>query len=338
MSKATKPTLFDYAAWILVAMALLAVLQLHLVVVTLCGFIIFEMVHSLSRFLVFSRLSHQRARIYSVVVISTIIAVLLSLMVVAIYAFFPSDSQSISALFIMMAQILDESQQMLPAVIAENMPKNAEELRIAAVEWLKTNAGALPVAGKEAVLIATHIVIGVVLGSMISLMQVIPSDNHRPLARALMERVFLLRVSFHQVFVPQACMAALSAFFTWLYLGVALPLLDNDLPFIKIMVAITFIAGLLPIVGNLISSAIVVVVSLSISPLLAMASIGFFALIYTLEYFLRKRFFASHRTARAWELLLAMLFMEAVFGFRGLVVAPIYYVYLKNELSEQGQI
>jgi hypothetical protein len=35
------------------------------------------------------------------------------------------------------------------------------------------------------------------------------------------------------------------------------------------------------------------------------------------------------------ELLLAMLIMEAAFGLSGLVVAPIYYAYIKNELCGQ---
>ena len=37
--------------------------------------------------------------------------------------------------------------------------------------------------------------------------------------------------------------------------------------------------------------------------------------------------------ARAWELLLAMIVMEAAFGIAGLIAAPIYYAYIKNELS-----
>ncbi|MER8678043.1 hypothetical protein [Mesorhizobium sp. M1153] len=42
--------------------------------------------------------------------------------------------------------------------------------------------------------------------------------------------------------------------------------------------------------------------------------------------------------ARAWELLLAMVFMEAWFGMPGLVAAPIYYAYLKAELTMRGLI
>ena len=37
------------------------------------------------------------------------------------------------------------------------------------------------------------------------------------------------------------------------------------------MIAVTFIAGLLPVIGNLISNTVIVVVSLSVSPLLAVS-------------------------------------------------------------------
>ena len=39
--------------------------------------------------------------------------------------------------------------------------------------------------------------------------------------------------------------------------------------------------------------------------------------------------------ARAWELLAAMLLMEAAFGIAGVVAAPIYYAYMKDELTAQ---
>jgi predicted PurR-regulated permease PerM len=42
--------------------------------------------------------------------------------------------------------------------------------------------------------------------------------------------------------------------------------------------------------------------------------------------------------ARAWELLLAMLLMEAAFGVAGLIAAPIYYAYLKDELMAKGWV
>jgi predicted PurR-regulated permease PerM len=50
------------------------------------------------------------------------------------------------------------------------------------------------------------------------------------------------------------------------------------------------------------------------------------------------RIVGSQIRARAWELLVAMLTMEAAFGIPGLVAAPIYYAYLKDELKSRGLI
>ena len=46
------------------------------------------------------------------------------------------------------------------------------------------------------------------------------------------------------------------------------------LPFAKTMVVVTFLTGLLPVIGNLISNTVIVVVSLSVSPVLAVGSLG----------------------------------------------------------------
>src|SRR3954454_4520410 len=87
-----------------------------------------------------------------------------------------------------------------------------------------------------------------------------------------------------------------------------------------------------------ISNTVIVVVSLSVSPVLAVSSLVFLVVIHKLEYFVNARVMGGQIHARAWELLLAMLVMDAVFGIPGVVAAPIYYAYLKNELAAQRLI
>ena len=65
----------------------------------------------------------------------------------------------------------------------------------------------------------------------------------------------------------------------------------------------------------------------------ALACLGFLIVIHKLEYFLNARIVGSQIRARAWELLIAMLIMESAFGLPGIVAAPIYYAYLKDELT-----
>src|SRR6185437_15953968 len=101
-------------------------------------------------------------------------------------------------------------------------------------------------------------------------------------------------------------------------------------PFLKTMIAVTFIVGLLPVIGNLISNTVIVLVSFSVSLSVAVASLVFLVLIHKLEYFVNARIIGARIRARAWELLAAMLVMEAAFGVAGLIAAPVYYAYLKD--------
>jgi predicted PurR-regulated permease PerM len=96
--------------------------------------------------------------------------------------------------------------------------------------------------------------------------------------------------------------------------------------------------GLLPVVGNLISNTVIVVVSLSVSFTVALSSLAFLIVIHKLEYFLNARIVGAEIKASAWELLCAMLLFEAAFGLHGLVAAPIFYAYAKAELRQLALI
>jgi predicted PurR-regulated permease PerM len=98
-------------------------------------------------------------------------------------------------------------------------------------------------------------------------------------------------------------------------------------------VIVTFVVGLLPVIGNLISNTIIFLVGLTVSLWVALAALGFLIVIHKLEYFLNARIVGGQIRARAWEILIAMLLMEAIFGIAGLIAAPIYYAYLKRELE-----
>jgi predicted PurR-regulated permease PerM len=69
-----------------------------------------------------------------------------------------------------------------------------------------------------------------------------------------------------------------------------------------------------------------------------LAGLAFMIVVHKLEYFLNARIIGSHINARAWELLMAMLFAEAVFGLPGVIAAPVYYAYVKEELRARELI
>jgi predicted PurR-regulated permease PerM len=177
-----------------------------------------------------------------------------------------------------------------------------------------------------------------VLGALFSLREVVSSHESRPLARALGARAERFGTAFRFVVFAQVRIAALNALFAAIYLGVLLPMFGIHLPLVKIMVTITFITGLLPVIGNVISNTIIVIVSLSYSLSVAAASMGFLIVIHKLEYFLNAHIIGARIHAHAWELLIVMIAMEAAFGIAGVIAAPIYYAYIKSELAERGLV
>jgi predicted PurR-regulated permease PerM len=331
------PAAPEVASWCLAAAALLLVLLVHLLPALLAGLLVYELVHVLAPLLQ-RRLSGERSRLAAVVVLSTLIVGLVTVVIFGAVAFFRSDAGSIPALLQKMAEILESTRNALPSWLVDSLPADTDELRDAMSHWLREHAPEVRIVGAEAGRAFAHILVGMIIGAMVSLREAVPARQQNPLARALIERIVRLGDSFRRVVFAQIRIAALNTGFTAIYLAVVLPLAGVHLPLTKTLIGVTFVAGLLPVVGNLISNAVIVVVSLSHAPYVALASLVFLVVIHKLEYFLNARIIGSQIRARAGELLLAMLAMEAAFGLPGVVAAPIYYAYLKQELADWGLV
>jgi predicted PurR-regulated permease PerM len=234
-----------------------------------------------------------------------------------------------------MAQIIEDSRKVLPVWVLERLPADAITFKAHAAVWLRENADALQVVGKEAGRATAHVLIGMIVGGMIALREATKDDHYKPFARALAQRAWLFGQAFRRVVFAQVRIAAINAFFTAVYLAAILPLMGVHLPLVKTMIAITFVVGLIPVAGNLISNTIIVIVSLSQSLNVAIASLGYLVVIHKFEYFLNARIVGGQIRANAWELLIAILAMEAAFGIAGIVAAPIYYAYIKSELRSR---
>ena len=203
---------------------------------------------------------------------------------------------------------------------------------------MRDHAAELRLAGAETGRTLVLIIVGMIIGAMVSLHEAAKAVNQKPLARALTLRAEKVGDAFRRVVFAQVRISALNTVFTAIYLVGVLPLFGVHLPYGKTLVAVTFIVGLLPVVGNLISNTVIVVVSLSVSLAIAIASLVFLIVIHKLEYFLNARIVGSRIHARPWEILVAMLAMESAFGLAGVVAAPIYYAYLKMELADRGLV
>ena len=115
-------------------------------------------------------------------------------------------------------------------------------------------------------------IIGMIIGGLISLREAKLSTPQRPLAAALALRAERVSDSFRRVVFAQFWIAGLNTLFTGLYLTVALPLMGVELPLTKTLIVVTFVCGLLPVLGNLISNTVIVLVSLSNSVFVAVGA------------------------------------------------------------------
>ncbi len=330
-------TRVEVAAYVITALSLVLVLKLHLLMALLTGLLVYESVHLLAPLITARTLSGSRARLLAVLFLTSVIVALITASILGIVSFFRSGG--LTTLLQKLAEIIEGSRDMLPASLTAYLPDSTEELRQFFVTWLREHSGTVQVAGAEATRRFAYMIIAIVIGALLSLEEGIgTARDRRPLAATLAERARRFSTSFRRVVMAQGWISAINTVLTWLYLGVALPLCDVHLPLIKTLLVLTFVVGLLPVIGNLISNTAIVIVSLSQSPSVAIASLVFLVVTHKLAYFLNARIIGSQIQARAWEILIAMLVMEAAFGVGGLIAAPIYYAYLKNELADKGLV
>lgn len=243
------------------------------------------------------------------------------------------------ALVQQMAVALEQLRGLLPPWLASRLPVSVEALRETAVAWLRGHGAQLQLWGAHTVRSIGYALAGLIVGALAALQ--LPDrtgENHAaaPLAVALRRGFEGLTDSFNAVVFAQVRIAVVNTVLTAVYLLGVLPLMGMPLPLAGTMVAATFVASLLPVVGNLISNTMIVVLSLTHSIATAGLSLVWLVVIHKLEYFLNAHIVGSRIRASAWEILIAMMVLEALFGLAGLVSAAIIYAQIKNALRGRG--
>lgn len=328
----------DLIVCTLFSAALLLALPLHLLPALLAGLLVYALVRTLVPRLGLMMLGHEGARVAAVTLIAITVITLVAFATGGLVSFLRNSGESLPQLAHRMAEIIDNTRNSVPAWLIDYLPADADALRAAAVSWLKENAAFFQVAGTGFGRLLAYILLGMVIGALLSLKVARPQGRPRPLSASLARRARLLADAFRRVVFAQFWISTINTVLTAIFLLVVLPLLDIELPFTKTLILVTFIAGLVPIIGNVISNTVICIVGLSQSLFVALGVLLYLVLIHKLEYFLNAHIVGTHIRARAWELLIAMLVMEAAFGIAGLIAAPIYYAYIKQELVSHDLI
>lgn len=327
------------ASYLLMFIFLMLLIPLHLLVSFFSGFIVFEIINSLGS-VTEKYIDGQRARLTISVIIGVVIITAIGLAIAGLISFVQHDLQGTGLeelngdIDSTLQKLQNEIMHFLPGFI----PYSITELKDHTIILIRDNLSIVKNTGTDIVHNLATMLIAAIIGILVSL-HYTKTDVKQPAFKlAMIHRIRNLSISFKNVVFAQVKISLINTVLFIIFVHIALPIFGVHLPFAKTLTILTFVFGLIPIVGNLISNTIIVITGLTISVTLAGITLIYLILIHKLEYFINAKIIGTKIHAASWEVLLAMLIFEAVFGLAGLIVAPIFYAYIKLELKVANMI
>jgi predicted PurR-regulated permease PerM len=125
-----------------------------------------------------------------------------------------------------------------------------------------------------------------------------------------------------QIFISTINTALTAIFLVW-----------NHFHNTTVIIVLTFLCGLLPIIGNVISNTLIVGVGFTISPSMALFALIFLVAIHKLEYFLNSKIIGDRTQTPMWLTLIGIVLGEKLMGVPGMILAPVVLHYIKIEAS-----
>ncbi|AFP85335.1 putative permease [secondary endosymbiont of Heteropsylla cubana] len=322
-------------SYLLMFLFVTLIIPLHLFPCFLASFLAYESITSLTPY--FERLVGSNWGRWVVITLITFFVVFsMTLGILSVVSFLTSDVQRSMDIIAETNRIFSDVKNHLPDYLPSFLPDSAEELKDQIFTLVESNFIMLRNMGRSFLHGLITIFIGLIIGGIISLHK--PSSSNTYFIQQLLERLYYLSEAFRNIVFAQIKISIVNTFLTGMLILVLFPLFNVHLPFGKTLIVNTFIFGLLPSVGNLISNIMIIISGLSLSLGIGSIMMIYLILIHKLEYFLNAEIVGSRINAKSWELLLAMLLFQAIFGLEGLIAAPIYYAYLKTELRAQKLI
>lgn len=214
--------------------------------------------------------------------------------------------------------------------------EDAESLRTLVVETMKGELGFVANYAKLATKEFISLLIGLVVAASLFLNTELDLDKEKhakrnnlysALCAKISERFTRFYQSFATVMGAQLIISSINTLFTAIYLLIA------GVPHGMILVVITFVCGMIPVVGNLISNTIIFSVSMTISVKLAVSALVFLIVLHKFEYFLNGKIIGSRIRNPMWLTLLSLVVGEKLIGIPGMILAPVILNYIKVETS-----
>ena len=330
--------IYDYLSYVLMAFFLFMCFQLQLMPMLIAGIVVFSFTNKLYGIIsprVHSRFAHS----FTLFAVIFITLLLFSAITVGIYYAVKVGNDRIQNLEDDVYNVLQQLKQYLPAWLNKYIPENMIELKAHLLSWAKQEGSKIFSATSSSAKYLVHVIIGMILGATVAFSFLHRDESVqneiKPFIGFLKQRISIFSEVFSHVVFAQVKISLVNTFLTTVYIFIALPLFGIDMPYKKTIILLTFLFGLIPVLGNLIVNVVVVALSLTISFKLAVISLLFLVLVHKLEYYVNAKIVGTKLKIAIWELLVAMVLMESIFGVIGLVLAPVIYGYIKGELKHK---
>lgn len=247
MEKGETAARCERASEILSVGAILCALLFHLVPALFAGFLAHMLLRGMARRLRGGRVSHGVARALAVSLLGLAAAGIVAAAALLLHGFVRGRLGDLPGL---LASVGETVRRLLSSVEALGIPVPAPTGNDG---WLSRYAVELRHAGLIGLRGLAHVIVGAILGVLVFFGA--PEKVEAPLGAALAERITRFDAAFRTVAKAQLEISAVNTSLTGLYLLVALPLFGIRVPLAGTLVALTFVCGLLPVIGNLVSNA-----------------------------------------------------------------------------------
>ena len=332
----------EITAYSIVTVGVLFVLWQHLVPALIMGLTLYMILERVAdRFK--GRMSHGVIRPLTLLIVTTVTGVLVTGLIALTAMMLRRGAGNLPEMMEQMADILGSVRLWLGGVGRQFIPEvmtDAEAFKLTVMAWLKTHAQTIRFGGLWLTIGVFYMIMGGLLALLVFFRHVTKHDdeNRGPLARHLVDKVDRFAHAFSRIATAQVKISAVNTTLTGIYLLVVLPLFGIRVPFATTLVIVTFLCGLIPVLGNLISNTVITILSMGVSIGTAVASLTFLVVIHKLEYLINSRIVGGETDSQAWEILLAIIVGEAAFGVGGVVMAPIIYAFIKRELRDRALV
>lgn len=242
-------------------------------------------------------------------------------------------------------EFLRQAMAALPRILTIALPRMADvldrygvdlpfetlhEFREAFMATLKENAMAVTRVTGLLTRRFFHILAGIIVAILCFFSHPMPSHGasyYESIRRDLNERMRTFLVSFELVFGAQLVMSGINTVMTTVYL------LATGIPFRGFLVPATFVLGLLPVIGGVLSNTIIVGAALAVSPNLALISLLYLMTIHKIQYIMNGRMLGTSLESPMWLILIGIVVGELVMGVPGIILAPALLHYVRVELQ-----